>query len=1118
MCKKKRAAGFRPLALVLAAGLLLASGCSSAARRGAPAPAPAPAPVPAPTPSFPAGPPASGQVDLVLLGTTDVHGWLEPYDYYAGHPTNNGLAALRPVIDSVRSANPGRTFLFDSGDLLQGNALAYVAARVDTLGPNPIIQAMNLVGYDASAIGNHEFNYGVPYLDHALSQATFPFLSANIFRDGETTHAYPSSTLIPYVAGSGDTLLIGVTAATPPGVQIWDHDNVAGRLAFADVVKSVRPVVRSLRARGADLVVVLSHGGLAGSSYTGLPPENASAALARQVPGIDVIFMGHTHREVADTSINGVLLLQARNYARSLAVATVRLQRQAPGVWHRIAAHGQVLPPVAPDTALLDSLRWKHERTLVYMRSVVGRSSGMDAREARVRDTPIMDFINEVERRTTGADLASTAAFNLRAALPAGSVTVADLAGLYPYDNTLKVVRINGAQLRAYLEKSAEYYRRWTGRGPVVGDVPGYNFDVVSGVDYTIDLRQPAGHRVTALTYRGAPVRPDQTFTLALNNYRQGGGGGYSMLADAPVVQDHQQEIRQLLIDEVRARGDIRPRDYFHENWQLLPEAAAKEALREMAPAEREGTPVAAPRKRLRVLSTNDFHGQLLPERYRWAGDRAVGGAATLAAYFRAETRGFDGPTLLLDAGDVMQGTPISGLTKGRSTIAVYNAMGYAAAAVGNHEFDWTVPVLRQRVADASFPWLSANLFVAGTDTAPSWDRDTVIVGVDGVRVGIVGVTTETTPQETSPSNVEGLDFRSVPEAIDRWVPILRAQGADFVVVLAHEGASCDSSGVQCSGALVDAARAIHSRPDLIVGGHTHRTMLTRVNGIPLVEAASRGQRYAVVDLQKTDDDSVYAWIRGVPVAYDDRVAPDSAVAAIVRTYSDSIAPLVDRVVATLDTDLDRGRGGYALGRLIADAQRRMTDAQVAITNNGGIRTGLRAGPVTWGQLQTVQPFGNGLIRLQVTGTQLRAAIEHGLASGTPDIQVSGIETWYDPGRPPGSRIVTLQLDDGRPVRNDVLYTVTVNSFMAEGGSGFEMFKDALVHQDTGLDDLDALVRYLQHLPQPVRPPQRSRFHTVAPTTPGEAAAPPGRKGAAARSPRDTSPRVPISERGGRPW
>ncbi|MEJ2216413.1 MAG: 5'-nucleotidase C-terminal domain-containing protein [Gemmatimonadota bacterium] len=1072
--------------------------------------------------------PGPGQVDLVLLGTTDVHGWLVPYDYYTGHATPNGLAALRPVIDSVRSANPGRTFLFDSGDLLQGNALAYVAARVDTLGPNPIIRAMNLVGYDASAIGNHEFNYGLAYLNHLLSEATFPFLSANILQAGDTTHAYPPSTLLPYVAGPGDTLLIGVTATTPPGVQIWDHDNVAGRLSFADVVKSVRPVVKSLRAQGADLIVVLSHGGLAGSSYTGLPPENASAALARDVPGVDVIFMGHTHREVADTSINGVLLLQARNFARSLAVATVRLQRQAPGVWHTIAAHGRILRPVAPDTALLDSLRWFHERTLVYTRSVVGRSSGrMDARDARVRDTPIIDFINDVERRTTGADLASTAAFNLRAVLPEGPITVADLAALYPYDNTLKVVRITGAQLRAYLEKSAEYYRRWTGKAPVVaGDVPGYSFDVVSGVDYVIDLRQPVGQRVTTLTYQGAPVRPDQTFTLALNNYRQGGGGGYSMLADAPVVQDRQQEIRQLLIDEVRAKGEIRPEDYFHENWQLLPAAARTEALREMAaPAEAQPATVA-PRKRLRVLSTNDLHGQLLPRRYDWAGDRKVGGVATLAAYFRAEKQGFNGPTLLVDAGDLMQGTPISGLTKGRSTIAVYNAMGYAAAALGNHEFDWTVPVLRERLADASFPWLSANLFVAGTDTAPSWDRDTATIDLDGVRVGIVGVTTETTPEETSPSNVRGLEFRSLPAAIDRWVPVLRAQGADFVVVLAHEGAACDATGVQCTGALVDAARAVHSRPDLIVGAHTHRYMRTRVNGIPLVEAASSGQRYAVVDLEKTADDSVHVWIRGVPVAYDDRVVPDSAIAAIVQTFADSIAPLVDRVVATLASDLDRGPGDYALGRLIADAQRYTTDAQAAITNNGGIRTGLRAGPVTWGQLQTVQPFGNGLVRLQLTGAQLRAAIEHGLASGNPRIQVSGIEAWYDPARPAGSRVVTLQLEDGRPVRDDGLYTVTVNSFLAEGGSGFDMFRDAIVRQDMGLDDLEALVRYLEHVPQPVRAPARPRFHTAAPSGAAGNAGGAGRTRvpqAAAPGPWQASgqpvgARSPTPVRRGHPW
>ncbi len=535
--------------------------------------------------------------DLVLLGTTDVHGRLYAHDYYTGRATDHGLALIKPLVDSVRAANPGRVFLFDSGDLLQGNPLAFVHARREPVRPNPIVHAMNLMGYDAAAIGNHEFNYELAHLDRAIADAAFPFLAGNIFRHGTTEHAYQPYALLPHVVAEGDTILIGVTGNTPPGVHVWDKAHVEGVLDFRDVVASLRPVVAEMRRRGADLVVVLSHGGFGGTSYdtlsTGLAPENVADRLASEVPGIDVVFVGHTHRELADSTIGGVLYTQARNWAASLAVATFRLARVAQGEWRVVEKHARILrpDPARADTAFLEALRPSHERTVAYVNSVVGRSPvRWEARESRLRDTPILDFINEVQRAVAGADLSSTAAFNLSAAIPEGEITVADLAGLYIYDNTLKAVRITGAQLKEYLEQSARYFRGWPAPdgGPLIDpEVPGYNFDVVSGVDYTIDLTRPVGERITELRYRGEPVRPDQTFTIAVNNYRQGGGGGFTMIAEAPVVYDRQEDIRELLIEEVRRRGTIRPEDYFRENWRIVP-AEAVEAIRAELSAARQ--------------------------------------------------------------------------------------------------------------------------------------------------------------------------------------------------------------------------------------------------------------------------------------------------------------------------------------------------------------------------------------------------------------------------------------------------------------------------------------------------------------------------------------------------
>jgi 2',3'-cyclic-nucleotide 2'-phosphodiesterase/3'-nucleotidase len=233
---------------------------------------------------------------------------------------------------------------------------------------------------------------------------------------------------------------------------------------------------------------------------------------------------------------------------------------------------------VAPDTALVRALTPAHDAARAWATRPVGRSTtAMSAARARLEDTPVIDFINAVQRERTGADLSASAAFDTRGALPAGNVSLADLASIYPYDNTLKAVRISGADLRAFLERSARYYRGMGPDGrPVVNDsVPGYNFDMVSGADYELDLARPLGQRVVALTVRGRPVADSDSFTLATNNYRAAGGGGFAMIARAPVVYDRDEDIRDLLAAWLVQHGILRPEDVFVQSWRIRGLAAA---------------------------------------------------------------------------------------------------------------------------------------------------------------------------------------------------------------------------------------------------------------------------------------------------------------------------------------------------------------------------------------------------------------------------------------------------------------------------------------------------------------------------------------------------------------
>jgi 2',3'-cyclic-nucleotide 2'-phosphodiesterase (5'-nucleotidase family) len=731
-----------------------------------------------------------------------------------------------------------------------------------------------------------------------------------------------------------------------------------------------------------------------------------------------------------------------------------------------------------------------HRRTLAWVTTPIGRTSvAWRADSSRVADTPLIDFILEVERRAAGTDLASTAAFSLDASLDAGPITAARLQALYPYDNTLRAVRISGAQLRAYLEQSARYYvTSATGQVSIDPSFPGFNFDIVSGADYTLDVSKPAGQRVTRLEVKGHPVAPGDSFTLALNNYRQTGGGGYTMLSGAPVVFDKQQDIRQLLIDEVRRRGDITPSDYFVRNWELVPASAVTSLFGEMrrdnrqdahasgvataAATGRDASAVLAARPvpRLRIISTNDLHGAL--EARPDASGRLRGGAAYLATAIARAKEGCVSPaceTILLDGGDEFQGTPASNLSFGRPIVQLFNQLGYAAGAVGNHEFDWGQDSLRARMREARYALLAANVRDAqGRDVA--WIRDDTLVTRGALRIGVIGVATVSTPSTTRASNVSNLRFVDPVPVVDSLTRALRARGADYVVVVAHAGAFCDRDGATaCNGEIIDFTRALREPVDAIVSGHTHSLVDATIAGIPVIQSRSSGTAFGVTDLGPgISSHHVYDVL-------PDTLAADSATAALVRTAVARVAALVNRPVASIATDLVRAGTEYPLGNLIADAMRAEGKGDVAVMNNGGIRANLRAGPATYGALFEIQPFANVLYRLTVTGAALDEYLEK-LVAKKPNVHVSGVVITYDSTAVAGRRITNARLSSGATIRPDAQYTLVTNDFLATGGDGLGLASSAERSEILPIVDLDALVEYLRSRPQPVQAPTEHRL------------------------------------------
>ncbi|HEV8385458.1 MAG TPA: 5'-nucleotidase C-terminal domain-containing protein, partial [Candidatus Acidoferrales bacterium] len=472
-------------------------------------------------PVWPQAPAA--RVHITLLGTTDLHGNIFPVDYYLNQPANRGLAKIATLVRQVRSEEKN-VLLLDSGDTIQGTPLAYYFARKDTSKPNPTIAAMNALGYEAMALGNHEFNFGLAPLWKAKRESKFPWLAANLrqrYKSGVERFA-------PYIIRNVGGVRVAIVGFVTPGVPRWEIPANYKGYQFELIPDAARRVIPEVRKK-ADVVVVIAHSGLERDPQTGetysdqMSNENAVGALAEQVPGIDVIMFGHSHRELPEKIINGVLLVQAKNWGQSLARVDVELER-ADARWKIASKHSTTIPvtdAVAADPEILKLAQPYHDATEKYLDTPIATSDkSLDGSTARYEDHPFVDQIHKAQLEYGKADVSLATMFFLRLQIPAGKVTLRQIAGLYIYENTLYTVEMNGKQLREVLEHAAEFFPGWPLKEGERMRLPGFNADCAQGVEYVMDLMQPVGQRIRDLRYKGQPLADDQKLRVAINNYR----------------------------------------------------------------------------------------------------------------------------------------------------------------------------------------------------------------------------------------------------------------------------------------------------------------------------------------------------------------------------------------------------------------------------------------------------------------------------------------------------------------------------------------------------------------------------------------------------------------------
>lgn len=1035
----------------------------------------------------------SNAVTLQILATSDMHGVFYPYDYAtnASNDLSGSLTQVSTAVKKLKAENPN-TIVVDAGDTIEGNSQGLFLEGI-----NPMIVAMNEIGYDTWTLGNHEFNKGIPTLEKNMAQFKGTILAGNVYKKDGTTLGKP------YAIVEKAGVKVGIIGMTNPNITRWDGPRLTD-YKVTSPIEETKKVINEIKDK-VDVMIAVQHIGEK-EEYV---EADSAANLAKACPELTAIVAAHGHNAVDKLKVGNTVILENKNAAASLGKIDIKLTKKdgkyivenretdvaSKLVWMKDSKTKEV--NYQADEELSNKLKPYHEVALKDAKTIIGELKGGDLvgpqkikgiPNAQVEETAMIKLINDVQMYYTGADVSAAAAFRDDANMKQGPIQKASAALIYKYDNTLHLVEVTGKQLKKYMEWSAGFYNTYKPGDLTISfneNVRGYNYDMFTGVKYEIDISKGSGSRIVNLRKMDdTPIKDTDVLKLAINNYRYDSQlsnpkGGIFTAEELPKAIEKDVKsgtpIRELIKDYIEnvKKGVITPE--VDNNWKVIgtnwDKAEREEAIKLInegkiaIPTSEDGRTAnvaavtrydllkAKGNKIVDVVSFNDFHGQV-----EESGKNQ--GIAKLAGEIN-KIKAKNPNTIVVSAGDSYQGSAMSNLTYGAVVSEFLKSIGITASAIGNHEFDWGRGRISNWAKEGNFDFLAANIYDKTTGKPVEWAKPYIMVEKDGVKIALVGLATPETASKTKAENVKNLEFKDPIKSATEWAKVARDNGANVVIALTHLGAFQDSKTKEITGEAADLAKA--GVVDAVIAGHTHMTVSGKVSGVPVVQAYYNGRTLGRLQIVLDKDNKLVSIDPSLDELYRraaNTVKEDASVKAIVEKYKEKVGPILNEIVGTTDKDLthDKSQGPSLLGEWTCDVMKKAAGTQIAITNGGGIRTSIAKGNITMGNLYEVMPFDNTLVTMELKGSDIKANIEHGINNSKYGwVQVAGVKAVYNSE----GKITSITLLDGTPLDMNKYYTVVTNDFMITGGDEYN-FSGAKNVVDTSVPIRDAMVETIK--------------------------------------------------------